>query len=202
MIGGIGPLMNQGERQMKHAGFIAGVMIAATSLTAGVALAQGPGFGGPGFDGPGPRFSFQELDADGNGEVTREEMQAHRAARFAEADSDGDGKLSLEEMQAQAQKRAAERAANMLKRLDTDGDGALSPEEMPGPRREGRMDRMFEHMDQDESGGISEQEFTEAREQMRHHRMEGHGWMKHHGKMRDGCDGHGRMHGQDENDNN
>mgnify|MGYP003885325021 CR=1 FL=1 len=77
---------------MKHTGFITGIVAASFVLTAGAALAQGmgdkPGCGGPRHERP----AFSELDVDGSGEVTKAEMDAHRAARFAEADTDGDGR--------------------------------------------------------------------------------------------------------------
>lgn len=47
-------------------------------------------------------FAFGEehwklADADGDGKVTRRELEAHAAAVFAGGDGDGDGKLSREE---------------------------------------------------------------------------------------------------------
>ncbi len=167
---------------MKHTGFITGIVAASFVLTAGAALAQGmgeiPGCGGPRHERP----AFGDLDADSSGEVTRAEMDARRAARFAEADTDGDGKLSLEEVQAAAMKRNAERAARMLERFDADGDGFLNAGEMPKPGRKGGMERMFERLDTDGSGGISEAEFKSARDKMRErHGKKENGMMKRHG---------------------
>ncbi|MBY6137001.1 EF-hand domain-containing protein [Nocardioides marinus] len=138
---------------MKHNTFIAAIVAVACATASGVALAKG---------GPhhGPKMSFEELDADGSGEVTQAELQAHKQARFASADANGDGLLSLDELQAQASAKAAERAARMLERFDKNGDGSLSEGEMPKPRDGARM---FERMDRDGSGGISKQEFEEAR---------------------------------------
>ncbi|WP_264212857.1 EF-hand domain-containing protein [Leisingera thetidis] len=152
---------------MKHVKFIAAIVAAATVTAGGAALAKG-------FGHHGARMSFEEIDADGNGEVTKAEIQAMKDAHFARADADGDGKLTLDEMQARAQERANERAARMLERFDKDADGALSKEELPQPRRAGKK---FDRMDADGSGGISKQEFDEAR--------------MHHGKDRHGHGGHG-----------
>ena len=78
---------------MKHTQFIA-VIVAVAGLTgASAALAK------PGMGAHGARVSFEELDADGNGEVTQAEVEAHRAARFAATDTDGDGKLSAAEIE-------------------------------------------------------------------------------------------------------
>lgn len=149
---------------MKHAGIIAGIVLAASSIVATGALAKGPGHG--------PQVTFQELDADNNGEITKEEMQAHRKARFAKADADGDGKLSLEEMQAQAQERAKARAGKMMERHDANNDGFLSEDEMPKPRKAGKF---FDRMDADDNGSISEEEFAEAKARMQKHGKWGKG---------------------------
>lgn len=96
---------------------------------------------------------FAAMDQNGDGFVTKEEMEAahaemrarfeeRRTERFAALDADGDGKVSLEEMNQAAEKRAAERgkdglperhAARMSKffeKADADGDGALTAEEL------------------------------------------------------------------------
>lgn len=146
---------------MKNVVFIAGVIAAATSLTAVAAWAQGPGS-----ERHGERMSFQELDTDGNGEISQAEMEQRGAAKFAAADTDGDGMLSEAEIITSAQKRAEERAAMMITEFDANGDGALSMDEMPKPRKFGRM---FDRVDKDKSGGISEEEFAAAQEKMQRH---------------------------------
>ncbi len=145
---------------MKNAGFIALIAIAAGTIGAGAALAKG-GPGGHGFKGE--RATFEQLDADGSGEVTQAEMEAAKAARFATVDTNGDGVLSAEELAAQASAQVAERTAKMIERFDADGDGALSQEEMPKPRRGGDSAKMFERLDADGSGGISKEEFEDGR---------------------------------------
>lgn len=114
---------------------------------------------------------FEEIDADGDGRITQEEMAGHMQARFEGADSDGDGQLSRDEILARMQQRQAERMArmadHMLERHDANGDGLLSPDEMRAPAKGG----MFERMDADGDGAISKEEFASMRER--------HG--KHHG---------------------
>lgn len=163
---------------MKRSYFIAGITAAAMALGATSVYAMGPGH-----EMHGPRPSFSDLDTDGNGEVTKQEMRGHRQARFDKADTDGDGKLSLDEITAAAQARAAERASRMLEQFDADGDGALSAAEMPGPRAPAEMiDRMFARADADDSGSISQEEFDTMKERMRgkgrfgeRHGPDGHG---------------------------
>ncbi|NOD48430.1 MULTISPECIES: EF-hand domain-containing protein [unclassified Ruegeria] len=145
---------------MKNATFITAIVLSAVAVTGTSVLAAGKGGREP--------VSFQELDADGDGQVTQQEMEAHRTARFTQADTDGDGQLSLDEMQAAAQKKASDRVAKMFEKNDANKDGFLSQDELPKPRR---ADKMFDRMDADNSGGISEQEFADAKDKMgRHHK--------------------------------
>ncbi|WP_146344357.1 EF-hand domain-containing protein [Phaeobacter marinintestinus] len=152
---------------MKHAGFIAGIALAAITVTAASAFAETPK---PGKHGP--RATFEQLDADGDGQVTQAEMEAHRAGRFTEMDTNGDGKLTADEMQAHGQQKAKDRSAKMLEKFDKDGDGALSAEEMPKPRH---GDKMFGRIDTDGSGGVSKEEFDAAKAKMKEHGRKGHG---------------------------
>jgi len=157
MIGDTGSPRTK-EIDMKKAAFIAVILGTASIITAGAVLAKG----GPG--GPGMRMSFEEIDTDGNGEVTQAEMDALKAARFAKTDTNGDGELSLEELTAQGVKNVAEHAERMLAKRDANGDGVLSPDEMTKQRRSGKM---MERFDTDGNGSISKQEFEEASNHMR-----------------------------------
>lgn len=149
---------------MKHIYLIAGLVAGGLALNAGVALAKGPGFP----MGPGT-ISFESLDTDGNGEISRDEVQAMAQTRFNEADTNADGKLDAAEMVAQANKRTEERVAAMIKNLDKDGDGVLSTEEMP---HADRGMKMFDVLDADDSGTVSKEEFAEMRDRMREHHGE------------------------------
>ncbi|QYX57919.1 calcium-binding protein [Roseovarius sp. SCSIO 43702] len=141
-----------------------------------LATAVSLGYAGTAQAGPGgERPTFEALDADGDGKITRAEMQAHRDARFAEVDSDGDGKLSAAELEARMKARAERRAARMLERLDTDGDGAVSKAEMEARRGGDHMMRA----DGDGDGAISKAEFDAMKAQMK----------KRHGKKADKSQG-------------
>ncbi|MEL6887795.1 MAG: calcium-binding protein [Pseudomonadota bacterium] len=140
---------------MKRTAFIVAVAMAATAVTGFSAQARG--------QGP----DFATLDSDGNGELTREELQARGAVMFEEADADGNGLLSAEELAAHASQRAADRATRMIERMDANGDGQLSQDELRERRNAGRM---FDRIDSDDSGTITQAEFDAAREQMRDRR--------------------------------
>ena len=126
----------------------------------GVAMAKGPG------GGEGRMPTFEELDADGSGEITAEDFAALAENRFAAIDTDGNGQVSEAEFVAAATARAAERAAERFASLDADGDGVLSRDVLE--RREGRGggmgQRMISRLDEDDSGGVSATEFDAGME--------------------------------------
>ncbi len=123
---------------------------------------------------------FADVDADGDGKITQDEMQVHHAAQFSMADTDGNGALSPDEMLARAQERMARRVSHMIKRLDGDGDGELSMEEM-GKRHKGGM---FAQMDSDGDGAISAEEFKAMKAMRGKHGMQS-GGMQSGGGMDD-----------------
>lgn len=136
----------------------------------GVALALSPVIaeakGGPG----GPRASFEQLDANGDGGITQAEMEAHRAARLAAADANGDGSITRDELLAQiksgADDRMSRRVDRMLDRLDANNDGALSQTELTAAA-EKRGGRGFSRIDTDGNGSISKAEFEAMGEKRR-----------------------------------
>ena len=143
---------------MKAPIFMTGIICAALAISAVDASAK---------PGEHKRPNFSEMDADGSGEITLDELQARMQARFDAADTDNDGALSQAEVEAAAVERTKKRVAKMFERRDADGDGSLSLEESQGRRDPARF---FARMDADNSGGISEEEFTDARKKMRKHR--------------------------------
>lgn len=118
----------------------------------------------------GRAASFETLDTNGDGALSKTELEAAGAARFAAADANGDGALSKEELQARASSGAAKRVERMMTRLDTDGDGKLTQAELEARPRRGDV---FARLDADNDGAISKAEFEEGRAKMRKRR--GHG---------------------------
>ncbi|PWJ21235.1 EF-hand domain-containing protein [Jannaschia seohaensis] len=120
-------------------------------------------------DAAGPRPAFSEVDANGDGAVTQDELRALARGRgrdrLAAADADGDGVLTRDEALAAAQERAADRVNRMFDRLDTDGDDALTEaERMAGREAHGdRMrhggGRMFQRADANGDGSIDSAEW-------------------------------------------
>ncbi len=160
---------------MKTVAFVALVVAGASLVGVGAAFAK-PG-------GHMPQIPFEKMDADGNGEISKAELEAKRKLHFEAADSDADGQLTIDEMAAYRAKQAASHAERMMKRLDKNGDGQLSLEEMPDRKQHGDM---FDRLDADQSGGISKEEYAAQRQA--HARGDGKGEDK-------GCHGHGGHRG-------
>lgn len=112
------------------------------------------------------RPSFEQIDANGDGQITQAEMQEIGKARFARMDADGDGFLNLSEMMAQRGQRNERHAARMLERFDTDKNGSLDRSEL-SKAAEARGTRhgkgMMARMDMDEDGKLSLEEMMSHR---------------------------------------
>lgn len=133
--------------------------------------------------GPAGRVDFAQIDADGDGQITRAEAQAYRDSRmgerFATIDRDGDGAVSREELQTAP---AARFAARMLDRFDADGNGSISEAELlagAAARREARQGDLFDRLDGDANGVVTQEEFAEMRDARGRHgwgrRLDGQG---------------------------
>lgn len=107
-----------------------------------------------GHGGPGGREGFIELfeqvDSDGNGLVTQEEIDIYRSAKVGEADTSGDGALSIEEFDTIYREMTRSRMVDAFQRLDADGDGVVSEAEM-----DRRFGSIVERMDRNADGALS-----------------------------------------------
>ena len=101
------------------------------------ALAQG---------GASDRPTITDLDANGDGAITREEAQAPQLQRFTETDTNNDGAVSFEEMEAAHERRQAERRVKRFERMDANSDGVLSADEMTSARAGQRFDLSLIHI--------------------------------------------------------
>ncbi len=118
--------------------------------------------------GDGPLLAMRSstmFDADKDGKITTDEIDAHRKGRMMHGDdANEDGKLSAEELAAQEVKMMPADGrgprASVIEMLDVDGDGLLSVEEMaarPMPVM------MFDRMDADGDGAYRQEAEADAR---------------------------------------
>ena len=121
--------------------------------------------------GEGPRMErmFERADANEDGVISFEEFSSRGAERFTSADADGNGEITVEELTAAIERNQhRRRAERMIERFDMDGDGVVTVAEI-----EDRQQKMFALADRDNSGSIEESElprFHGARGKGKHRR--------------------------------
>ena len=115
------------------------------------------GFGPRGLGGP--ERMIERLDANEDGTISEDEVNAFRNERFAKFDTDKSGGLSVQEMEAGREAEKQERRAEMLSRIDTNGDQEISLEEFGN-----REVRMFERLDANKDGEISAEELKSIKD--------------------------------------
>ncbi len=137
-------------------------------LTSGLAAADGSRQSG--YDKFESEVSFEDLDKNGDGRLTKEEFAMRTTEAFAGHDTNGDGFLSADELAAaiisEMGQRANHLAGFMLRKLDDDGDGQIALDEIGSKRRGGKV---FNYLDDDGDGVISEEEFESAKDMQGHH---------------------------------
>lgn len=99
-----------------------------------------------------PSF-FQHIDTDGDGALTRAEVENSTATRAQVLDANGDGTITLEELQADLEPIRKRMLQRRLAAADRDGDGIVSLHEFS----DGRVERIMRR-DSNGDGIISEDE--------------------------------------------
>lgn len=145
---------------MKRTTLIAGTALIAVALTSVSVAAHQRGDG----DKRGKHrieAMLERFDANGDGAITKQEIEAAGVERFNSADADGNGLVTAEEMAAAADKEVSERMTKRIskhiERADTNGDGSLSLEEATASQGD-RTEKMFERFDTDADGTITQAE--------------------------------------------
>ena len=114
---------------------------------------------------------FKKADADGNGTLSRAEVEKslpQLVGKFDSIDTNKDGQLSRGELNAWKKAHRAERqakAAERFKHADTDGDGAISRAE--AEKNAPRLAQKFDQIDSNKDGKLTQDELRAYREAKR-----------------------------------
>lgn len=111
---------------------------------------------------------FKEMDANGDGTISKAEFDDFHTKHFQEIDADKDGKLTREEMREGHKEKREQAKDGRFDEVDADHDGVLSREEAK------KMPRMttkrFDKMDANKDGKLSREEMEASMEKMRRKR--------------------------------
>ena len=124
------------------------------------------GWGKHGERGPGGhgQMMFEKFDSDGDGRVTRAELDKTRAEKLESADGNGDGQLTLEEFQVLWLEMARPMMVDRFQDLDEDGNGVVTEAELGQP-----LAAMFVYLDRDDDGAITAEELRGKHRKHRKH---------------------------------
>lgn len=88
-------------------------------------------------------------DANGDGNLTKQELEAQLSAQFGRMDRNGDGSVNMKDAPRLARQKYQEKVGPVIARADTNGDNAMSYDEFSS----GPLAR-FSALDEDGSGSI------------------------------------------------
>lgn len=144
------------HRMKPHTKIVLGTVGALAIVAGATAWATaGSDHGHRGWHGKGHHKSMimehvvQRFDADGDGALSRAEIDAGRSQLFASADVDGDGLVSLDEFRPVWTDVMEPGIVRSFQRLDADGDASLTADEVERP-----VDWLFSRMDRNDDGVI------------------------------------------------
>lgn len=114
-------------------------------------MMHGGGYGkGHGGRHGGGAAMLRLLDADGDGEISRAELEEGAFSRLQANDANGDGALSVDEFQAVWAEMTRSRMVDAFQHVDEDGDGSMTRAEI-----QAQLDMMMRRMDRNEDGKLS-----------------------------------------------
>lgn len=96
---------------------------------------------------------FDRFDTDGNGAISKTEVDSVRKSEMSKHDSNEDGKLSLGEFEALWVGYMRDRMVDHFQRLDSDGDAQVTDEEISKP-----LNRIMSWLDRNDDNALTRDE--------------------------------------------
>jgi Ca2+-binding EF-hand superfamily protein len=108
------------------------------------------------------RYMMRQLDKNGDGKLTKDELPERLSGMLTRLDADGDGSLTPKELSAMALgQREVTQTLELFQRLDANNDGKLELNEVPENRR-GDFERLLERFDSDGDKMLTREDFLAA----------------------------------------
>ncbi|MEM7429655.1 MAG: EF-hand domain-containing protein [Pseudomonadota bacterium] len=107
---------------------------------------------------------LRHMDANGDGQVTREEVMPKLVRKFDRVDANADGKVTQDEVSEHIRQRVERRVGHMFARFDANGDGIMTK-----PELEAHVDAHFKRVDTNKDGIVSQEEAGAFRDALRDH---------------------------------
>ena len=176
------------RKSVKVALATSALAVAGGLVLAGSGLAQGFGPGGGMMGGFGElrREMLKNVDTNGDGALSQEEINAAVNSRFAEFDADKNGSLSLTEFEALWAEITKPVAVRAFQFLDPDGDAAVSKAEL-----DDRFSNIVSRMDRNHDGVLSAADHPGPRHGPHGRHGPRHWWQWNQGPGDEGPDGPG-----------
>ena len=96
---------------------------------------------------------FDRFDTDGNGAISKTEVDGVRKSEMSKHDANNDGKLGLEEFEGLWVGYMRERMVDHFQRLDADGDALVTDEEISKP-----LNRIMSWLDRNDDDTLTRDE--------------------------------------------